>query len=373
MMEITTEMKAMSVLEHLHGMGVATSPSIPEGVTALQVLEYLGYQGGEHIPSDNPRKLGELLGSLFPVNGKTKRRDAYTKYSTASTRYPLFKSVKFDVTKSDIPMVTSSFSLILGPKIQESSVWISNTSIGQQGNCVVTGDYGDWVACRGFAPSPTGYLDIYYFSEKIRISNENTKTSLFDSDSAEKTIKGLFGEFIDSLKEIIDERLVEYDEDDIVEQGLQNHNTTALMMSSLGFDIEWADNHDLIDETAFDEISENIGEDTPSVAVECLHEAMECTYSEEVLQFLHDLFSRTGDEFEFVSFARDNAPDGFEAWEHFSSASIKDEPYFLKHVCDCFNEMCRRMEIVSMLHEHCRAWFSNDMTANFSKKNIILE
>jgi len=60
----------------------------------------------------------------------------------------------------------------------------------------VTGDYGNWVFCRPFVPSSTGYVCDHYWLEKLKIASKQEFTEL-----DWKSIIGDIKEKIDSLEE----------------------------------------------------------------------------------------------------------------------------------------------------------------------------
>jgi hypothetical protein len=57
-------------------------------------------------------------------------------------------------------------------------------------NLIVTGDYGSWIFCRPFVPSPDGYVSGGYWMEKLTIGSVQ-KPYVFDSDIAAADIKEL--------------------------------------------------------------------------------------------------------------------------------------------------------------------------------------
>ena len=54
--------------------------------------------------------------------------------------------------------------------------------INTQGIMAVTGDYGNWIFCREFHPSPTGSVSDSYWCEKLRISSRQDPYE-FDSNT----------------------------------------------------------------------------------------------------------------------------------------------------------------------------------------------
>ena len=86
----------------------------------------------------------------------------------------------------------------------------------------ITGDFGNWVFCRPFVPSPKGYVSDGYWFEKMRIASEQ-KFERLDSDANEKEIRELIdhgledygyeGEDLEKAKQWYDELLSEVDDD----------------------------------------------------------------------------------------------------------------------------------------------------------------
>lgn len=69
--------------------------------------------------------------------------------------------------------------------------------INVTGRLLVTGDWGNWVLCRGFVPSADGYVSDCYWVEKIQMHSEQTGLE-FSSEKTRKAIQdGLDGELED--------------------------------------------------------------------------------------------------------------------------------------------------------------------------------
>jgi hypothetical protein len=60
--------------------------------------------------------------------------------------------------------------------------------INTNGIMAVTGDYGNWIFCREFHPSPKSYVSEGYWREKLKISSCQ-EPSKFDPDKTEEEIK----------------------------------------------------------------------------------------------------------------------------------------------------------------------------------------
>ena len=64
------------------------------------------------------------------------------------------------------------------------------------GVMTVTGDFGNWVFCREFHPSPDGYVSGSYWDEKLEMSSEQ-KSHKYDSEETLAKIKRFKEEFED--------------------------------------------------------------------------------------------------------------------------------------------------------------------------------
>lgn len=89
-------------------------------------------------------------------------------------------------------------------------------------NLIVTGDYGSWIFCRPFVPSPEGYVSGGYWMEKLTIGSVQ-KPYVFNSDIAAADIKELIdsglenygyeGEKLEKAKEWFGELLENCDDE----------------------------------------------------------------------------------------------------------------------------------------------------------------
>ena len=66
----------------------------------------------------------------------------------------------------------------------------SLTFINTQGVMAVTGDYGNWIFCREFHPSPDGSVSDMYWLGKLRNSSCQDPSE-FDSDEVKRQVKEL--------------------------------------------------------------------------------------------------------------------------------------------------------------------------------------
>jgi len=57
-----------------------------------------------------------------------------------------------------------------------------------EGACVVLGDYGHWIFCREFHPSPDGYVSDYYWLEKLEMYSTQ-KGREYDPEATQKALQ----------------------------------------------------------------------------------------------------------------------------------------------------------------------------------------
>ena len=67
------------------------------------------------------------------------------------------------------------------------------TFVNAEGIMSVTGDWGNWIFCRMFFPSATGYVSDSYWCEKLRIASKQDSHS-HDKDTAIKEIDELLND-----------------------------------------------------------------------------------------------------------------------------------------------------------------------------------
>lgn len=89
----------------------------------------------------------------------------------------------------------------------------SITFINTNNIMAVTGDYGNWIFCREFHPSPDGYVSDGYWCEKIRIASTQ-ETSNYDPNATREEIERLIKdeELDQSEKEYLNDLLSYVDE-----------------------------------------------------------------------------------------------------------------------------------------------------------------
>ena len=76
----------------------------------------------------------------------------------------------------------------------------SVTFINTNGIMAVTGDYGNWIFCREFHPSPPGSVSDIYWTEKLQLSSSQDPYD-FDGKVAQKEIEELLKDPDKSLTE----------------------------------------------------------------------------------------------------------------------------------------------------------------------------
>ncbi len=82
----------------------------------------------------------------------------------------------------------------------------SITFINTQGILAVTGDYGNWIFCREFTPSPDGFVSDSYWCEKLKISS----TQKISDYSPEETRKEIEEKLKNAADEDLDDNDIEY-------------------------------------------------------------------------------------------------------------------------------------------------------------------
>ena len=91
---------------------------------------------------------------------------------------------KHELIVVETPAVTSHY--LKKPNTITDSIKFINTN----GILAVTGDYGNWIFCREFHPSPTSHVSGGYWDEKLEISSTQ-KSDEFNADKVKKEIKEL--------------------------------------------------------------------------------------------------------------------------------------------------------------------------------------
>lgn len=76
--------------------------------------------------------------------------------------------------------------------------------INTQGVMTVTGDFGNWVFCREFHPSPEGSVSAGYWDEKLRIASEQDSHA-FCSQQTEIELKEFRDNYEDNYGEMTEE------------------------------------------------------------------------------------------------------------------------------------------------------------------------
>ncbi len=96
------------------------------------------------------------------------------------------KRTNIDFSKHEITIIESDGVLIHKFK-KPNTIINSLIFINACGVMTVTGDFGNWVFCREFHPTPNSKVDGSYWSEKLRISSVQ-KSASYDSDETRNRI-----------------------------------------------------------------------------------------------------------------------------------------------------------------------------------------
>ena len=83
---------------------------------------------------------------------------------------------------------TKSDGLLVHHFGEPSTSCNSMTFINTNGIMAVTGDFGNWIFCREFHPSPTGRVSDGYWHEKLRNSSTQDGT-VYDSDATQIAVQ----------------------------------------------------------------------------------------------------------------------------------------------------------------------------------------
>ena len=75
-------------------------------------------------------------------------------------------------------------------------------------NTCVTGDYGNWVFCRGFLPHAEGYVSRGYMDDKVDMG-DSTRLDIISKYDSEATSKAI----MERIKEMLGERNLSHDAD----------------------------------------------------------------------------------------------------------------------------------------------------------------
>lgn len=97
------------------------------------------------------------------------------------------KRTGLDFSEHEV-LVTKSDELLIHHLKKPNSYYDSIKYINTQGIMAVTGDYGNWIFCREFHPSPDGYVSGGYWCEKLSIASCQVYDH-YDSEATTKEIK----------------------------------------------------------------------------------------------------------------------------------------------------------------------------------------
>ena len=99
----------------------------------------------------------------------------------------LGRRTDFDFSEHELLIKESDGLLVHTLKHKDYSKMYRFDFINTNGIMVVTGDYGNWMFCREFHPSPDGVVSDYYWCEKIKIASTQEPFE-FDYEATEKEI-----------------------------------------------------------------------------------------------------------------------------------------------------------------------------------------
>ena len=99
----------------------------------------------------------------------------------------LGRRTDFDFSEHELLIKESDGLLVHTLKHKDYSKMYRFDFINTNGIMVVTGDYGNWMFCREFHPSPDGMVSDYYWCEKIKIASTQEPFE-FDYEATEKEI-----------------------------------------------------------------------------------------------------------------------------------------------------------------------------------------
>jgi hypothetical protein len=99
----------------------------------------------------------------------------------------LGRRTDFDFSEHELLIKESDGLLVHTLKHKDYNKMYRFDFINTNGVMVVTGDYGNWMFCREFHPSPDGMVSDYYWCEKIKIASTQEPFE-FDYEATEKEI-----------------------------------------------------------------------------------------------------------------------------------------------------------------------------------------
>ena len=99
----------------------------------------------------------------------------------------LGRRTDFDFSEHELLIKESDGLLVHTLKHKDYNKMYRFDFINTNGVMVVTGDYGNWMFCREFHPSPDGVVSDYYWCEKIKIASTQEPFE-FDYEATEKEI-----------------------------------------------------------------------------------------------------------------------------------------------------------------------------------------
>jgi hypothetical protein len=109
-------------------------------------------------------------------------------------------------------LVTKTDEVLIHYLKKPNTICDSIKYINCGGILAVTGDYGNWIFCREFHPSPDGYVSDGYWYEKLKILSTQDVLD-FDGEGTKKAIQEKINEYIEEKGDDIDEDVIQYYEE----------------------------------------------------------------------------------------------------------------------------------------------------------------
>jgi hypothetical protein len=105
-----------------------------------------------------------------------------------ATKTNVGSRTNFDFSEHELIITKSDGLLVHTLKHKDYNKMYRFDFINTNGIMAVTGDYGNWMFCREFHPSPDGGVSDYYWCEKIKIASTQEPFE-FDHEATEKEIR----------------------------------------------------------------------------------------------------------------------------------------------------------------------------------------
>lgn len=113
-----------------------------------------------------------------------------------TTEKILSKRCKIDFSEHEV-LIAKQEDLAIYHLKKPNTFYDSVKFINTNGILAVTGDYGNWIFCREYHPSPKDFVSDHYWDEKLRTASSQV-SDVYDSEDTEKQIrKKLNGGLVD--------------------------------------------------------------------------------------------------------------------------------------------------------------------------------